>query len=134
MTDDDQNPEQTAPATKPTARAVYKRLIATNPRFRLAPKSERGFRDRGSAKADSMIKTTIIAALAFAVLASEASALSKALRDSSGRTIGRTTTSGNTTSTYDASGKLISRATRTGNQTTIYDASGKVIGRETTNR
>ncbi|MET0671101.1 MAG: hypothetical protein ABWY66_13985 [Xanthobacteraceae bacterium] len=131
MTDDDQNPEQTAPATKPTARAVYKRLIATNPRFRLAPKSERGF---GIAKADSMIKTTIIAALAFAVLASEASALSKALRDSSGRTIGRTTTSGNTTSTYDASGKLISRATRTGNQTTIYDASGKVIGRETTNR
>ena len=81
-----------------------------------------------------MIKATIIAALAFAVLASEASALSKALRDSSGRTIGRTTTSGNTTSTYDASGKLISRATRTGNQTTIYDASGKVIGRETTNR
>jgi hypothetical protein len=50
MTDDDQNPEQTAPATKPTARDVYKRLIATNPRFRLAPKSERGFGIAGARK------------------------------------------------------------------------------------
>ena len=76
----------------------------------------------------------MIAALALALLAGEASALSKVLRDSGGRTLGRTTTSGNTTTTYDASGKFMSRATRSGNQTTIYDASGKVIGRETTNR
>ncbi len=72
-----------------------------------------------------MDRTKILLALALAVLASEASAQSTTLRDSSGRTVGRTTTSGNTTTTYDDSGRVVSRATRTGNTTTIYDAGGR---------
>ena len=77
-----------------------------------------------------MTKTTIIATLALAVLATEAAAQNSTstLRDSRGNVVSRSTTTGNTRTIYDSSGRVISRETTNGNRTTIYDASGRGIG------
>ena len=100
----------------------------------------------------------LLALVVLATLATEASAQSttRSFYNSIGQSIGRATTSGNTTTfrdsvgrnstscadderkhdgdLYDASGKLISRETTTGNTTTVYDASGRNVGRFTSNR
>ena len=69
--------------------------------------------------------TIILTALALAI-ASEASAQSRAVYDSSGRRIGSATAdSQGTVTNYDARGRVISRESTTGNQTTIYDAGGR---------
>ena len=76
---------------------------------------------------------TIIVALALAALAAEASAQQRTYYDATGRSIGRSTTdSQGTTTNYDARGKVISRETRTGNTTTIYDPAGRNVVRYTT--
>jgi YD repeat-containing protein len=49
-------------------------------------------------------------------------------RDSSGRTIGTATTSGNQTTFRDSSGHTIGTATTNGNQTTFRDSSGHTTG------
>jgi YD repeat-containing protein len=55
--------------------------------------------------------------------------------DSSGRSLGRSTTdSQGTVTNIDARGKVISREFTTGNTTTIYDAAGRNVGRLTTRR
>jgi hypothetical protein len=50
------------------------------------------------------------------------------LRDSSGRTIGTATTSGNQTTFRDSSGHTTGTATTNGNQTTFRDSSGYTTG------
>ena len=79
--------------------------------------------------------TKIMIAALFAVLATEASAQSRAFYDSAGRVVGRSSTdSQGTVTNYDSRGRVISRETTTGNTTTIYDAGGRNVGRFTTNR
>ena len=82
-----------------------------------------------------MTKTTIIAALALSVLATEALAQSRTFYDPSRKVVGRSSTSSSGTVTnYDARGRVVSRKSTSGNRTTIYDASGRNVGRFTTNR
>jgi hypothetical protein len=71
---------------------------------------------------------TIIATLALAVLATEASAQSSTstFYNSGGKSIGRATTNGGATTFYDASGRTTARSFTNGNTTTTY------LSRETT--
>jgi YD repeat-containing protein len=79
-----------------------------------------------------MIKTISIAAL-LAVLATEATAQSRAFYDASGRRIGSASTdSQGTVTTYDDRGRVVSRAsTSSSGVTTVYDRAGRTIGRFT---
>ena len=77
--------------------------------------------------------TKILLALLALAIATEASAQSRAFYNRSGKSVGRSSTdSQGTTTYYDASGKVISRETTTGNTTTIYDSGGRTVGRVTT--
>jgi YD repeat-containing protein len=77
----------------------------------------------------------LVAALTLAVLATGASAQSRAFYDSAGRVVGKSATdSSGTVTNYDARGRVISRETTTGNTTTVYDARGRNVGRFTKNR
>jgi general stress protein YciG len=58
----------------------------------------------------------------------------RTFRDSSGREIGRATTSGNTTTFYDNLGRETGRATRSNNGTTFYDNFGRETGRASRGR
>jgi YD repeat-containing protein len=51
-------------------------------------------------------------------------------RDSTGKTVGSQTTTGNTTYFYDPSGMSLGKATRTGNTVYYYDSGGRLLGRE----
>ena len=82
-----------------------------------------------------MIK--IVAALAFAALASAAHAQQAIVYDSSGRVVSRSVTGSDGTRTvYSADGKTLTReSTDSGGTKTIFDAkTGKIIGRETPQR
>ena len=71
------------------------------------------------------------------VLATDASAQSRTRQyyDSSGKSVGRSTTdSQGTTTYYDARGKVTGRTSTSGDTTTIYDPAGRNVGRFTTNR
>ncbi len=82
-----------------------------------------------------MTKMIMLALIALAVLATDATAQSRTYYDSSGKSIGRSSTdSSGTVTNYDGRGRVISRATTSGNTTTIYNPSGRNIGRSTTNR
>jgi YD repeat-containing protein len=76
-----------------------------------------------------------IAALVFAVLATEASAQQRTFYDAGGKVVGRSSTdSSGTVTNYDAGSRVITRASTSGNTTTIYDPAGRNVGRFTTNR
>ncbi|MBR0773474.1 hypothetical protein JQ543_12120 [Bradyrhizobium diazoefficiens] len=73
--------------------------------------------------------------LALALMTGAASAQSKRFYDSSGRSVGTSSTdSQGTTIFYDSKGKVIGRESTSGNTTTTYDAKGRSIGRSTTGR
>ena len=75
----------------------------------------------------------LLAVLALAVLASEASAqTSHPIYDSNGKRVGSATTdSGGRVTLYDANGRVTARvATDSQGTTTIYDPHGKIINRE----
>ena len=79
--------------------------------------------------------TIVIATLALAVLATDASAQSRTYYDKGGNVTGKSSTdSQGTTTFYDASGKVTGRTSSAGSgaTTTIYDASGRPVGRFTT--
>jgi YD repeat-containing protein len=80
-----------------------------------------------------MTKTIPIAAAALlAVLATEASAQSRAFYDSAGRVIGRSATdSAGTVTHYDSSGRVISRTSTDSNGATTVHARGRKVGRTT---
>jgi YD repeat-containing protein len=79
--------------------------------------------------------TRILFALTLACLATDASAQSRQYYDSSGRSVGRSSTdSQGSTTFYDASGRVTGRSSTSGNTTTIYDERGRSFGRATTNR
>ena len=80
-----------------------------------------------------MIKTTVIAALTLAALATEASAQQRTYYDNAGRAVGRSSTDSQGSITfYDARGRVTGRESTSGNTTTIYDASGRNVGQFTT--
>jgi len=74
--------------------------------------------------------TKILLALALALLATEASAQSRQYYDSSGKSLGRSSTdSQGTTTFYDAGGRITGRASKSGDTTTVYDDRGRNVGR-----
>lgn len=86
-----------------------------------------------------MTKTTILAALVLAVLASEASAQqsqSQTFRDSSGRVVGRSATdSQGSTVYYGPEGRVTGRASTDSQGTTTFrDSSGRTVGSSTAKR
>ena len=81
------------------------------------------------------ITKTIIATLALALMTGAASAQQRTFYDSSGRVVGRSSTSSSGAVTnYDNRGRVISRESTSGNTTTIYDARGRNVGRVTPSR
>ena len=80
-----------------------------------------------------MIK--LIAALAFAALASAAAAQAQqqTIYGPDGRVTGRSVTgSDGTVTNYGPDGRVISRESTSGTQTTVYDDKGRALGRYTT--
>ena len=77
----------------------------------------------------------LLALLTIALTTGAASAQSKRFYDSSGRSVGTSSTDGKGTTTfYDSKGKAVGRESTSGNTTTVYDANGRNIGRSTTGR
>lgn len=73
-----------------------------------------------------------LALIAIAALTTDAAAQSKRFYDSSGKSVGTSSTdSQGTTTFYDASGRITGRASKSGNTTTIYDERGRNVGRST---
>lgn len=77
-----------------------------------------------------MFKYLIVATLALPAPAFAQSSPSTRIYDPSGRSIGTTTTHGNTTDVYDASGRRTGSAVTNNGQTIFYDASGRRTGSE----
>ncbi|MBT1509353.1 hypothetical protein KIP88_02465 [Bradyrhizobium sp. SRL28] len=74
----------------------------------------------------------LLTLLTLAALSCDASAQSRQYYDSSGRSVGRSSTdSQGTTTFYDAGGRVTGRESKSGNTTTIYDAAGRNVGRAT---
>jgi YD repeat-containing protein len=81
------------------------------------------------------MKRTLIALAALVAMMGATLAQQRTIYDNAGRSVGRSSTdSQGTTTNYDNRGRIISRETTVGNQTTIYDAGGRNIGRFTTSR
>ncbi|WP_155255463.1 hypothetical protein [Bradyrhizobium elkanii] len=79
-----------------------------------------------------MTTKILLAAIALAALTSDGSAQQRSYYDSSGRSVGRSATdSQGTTTFYDAAGSVTGRASRSGNTTRIYDSRGRTVGRST---
>ena len=78
-----------------------------------------------------MIK--IIAALAFAALATAAQAQQQTIYGPDGRVIGRAAVDSSGTRTlYGPDGRIVTRESTSGNQTTVYGPDGRSIGKFTT--
>jgi hypothetical protein len=78
---------------------------------------------------------TLRLAIVLALLPAGALAPTRTYRDTLGREVGRSTTSGNTTTFQDGWGHQTGRSVRNGNgNVTTYDASGRQIGTITKGR
>lgn len=77
-----------------------------------------------------MLKYLIIATFVLPAHAYAQSSPSTRIYDPSGRSIGTTTTHGNTTDVYDAGGRRTGSAVTNNGTTIFYDASGRRTGSE----
>jgi YD repeat-containing protein len=80
-------------------------------------------------------KMILLPLLALAMMSGAATAQQRTYYDSSGKSVGRSSTdSKGSTTYYDARGKVTGRTSTSGSATTIYDPAGRNVGRFSTSR